>query len=226
MHSGIDPTLGWPLMARGPGRPSAGAREAIVKATAELFDEQGLAKLTTKAVAERAGVSDASVYYHFKDKAGLLQAVIEDGLASFKEEDFAKAAAALSVADMLQRYGESLEAYFDSIHPVVTAMQADHELRERFRAYMSANDMGPHRGIRFLSSLLEGKKKAGLVRADADTQAVALLLQGAAFQRSAQRRIMGKGSGLPSMERTARELAALLVPPTGTPGSGRRKKPA
>src|SRR4051794_24487993 len=109
-------------MARGPGRPSAGAPGAGGEAAAGPVGEQGLAKLTTKAVADRAGVSDASVYYHFKDKAGLLQAVIEDGLASFKEEDFAQAAAALSVAEMLQRYGEALEAYFDSIHPVVTAM--------------------------------------------------------------------------------------------------------
>jgi AcrR family transcriptional regulator len=187
-------------------------REAIVKATAELFDEQGLAKLTTKEVAKRAGVSDASVYYHFKDKAGLLQAVIEDGLASFKEEDFAKAVAALSVEEMLRRYGEALEAYFDSIHPVVTAMQADRELRDRFRTYMSDNDMGPHRGIRFLSGLLDEQKKLGRVRPDADTQAVALLLQGASFQRSAQRRIMGKNTGLPSMQRTARTLAELLAP--------------
>jgi AcrR family transcriptional regulator len=194
------------------GRPSAGARDAIVQATAELFDEAGLAKLTTKAVAERAGVSDASVYYHFKDKAGLLQAVMEDGLASFKEEDFAKAAAALSVEEMLRRYGETLEAYFDSIHPIVTAMQADHELRDHFRDFMAANDMGPHRGIRFLSALLSGRDD---VRTDIDPQAVALLLQGAAFQRSAQRRIMGKSTGLPSMERTARQLAALLAPPPG-----------
>jgi len=194
------------------GRPSAGAREAIVKATAELFDEQGLAKLTTKAVAERAGVSDASVYYHFKDKAGLLQAVIEDGLASLKEEDFAKAVAALSLDEMLRLYGETLERYFDSIHPVITAMQSDHELRDQFREYMSANDMGPHRGIRLLSGLLEQRND---VRRDIDFQAVALLLQGAAFQRSAQRRIMGKSTGLPSMERTARQLAALLAPPPG-----------
>src|SRR3954470_23418695 len=132
MHSDIESTLGWALMPRGPGRPSAGAREAIGRATAELFEEQGLAKLTTKDVAERAGVSDASVYYHFKDKAGLLQAVIEDGLASFKEDDFRAVAGGLPLVDMLQRYGESLEQYFDMIHPVVTAMQADHELRERF----------------------------------------------------------------------------------------------
>ena len=31
-------------------------------------------------VAARAGVSDASVYYHFRDRAGLLQAVFEAGM--------------------------------------------------------------------------------------------------------------------------------------------------
>ena len=54
------------------GRPSAGIREAIVAATLELIEEQGLGGLTTKEVAARAGASEASVYYHFKDKVGLV----------------------------------------------------------------------------------------------------------------------------------------------------------
>jgi AcrR family transcriptional regulator len=53
------------------GRPSSGGREAILDAALALVREEGIARLTSRAVAARAGVSDASVYYHFKDRRGL-----------------------------------------------------------------------------------------------------------------------------------------------------------
>src|SRR4051812_50101602 len=62
------------------GRPPSGGREAILEATLALLRERGVARLTTRDVAERAGVSEASVYYHYTDKAGLLRAVFEAGL--------------------------------------------------------------------------------------------------------------------------------------------------
>ncbi|MCL2418084.1 MAG: TetR/AcrR family transcriptional regulator, partial [Conexibacteraceae bacterium] len=62
------------------GRPPSGGREAILDATLAVLREDGIANLTSRAVAARAGVSDASVYYHFRDRAGLLQAVFEHGM--------------------------------------------------------------------------------------------------------------------------------------------------
>src|SRR5579864_5011074 len=66
------------------GRPPSGGREAILDATLALLREQGIANLTSREVAARAGVSDASVYYHFGDRAGLLQAVFESGMKPLK----------------------------------------------------------------------------------------------------------------------------------------------
>src|SRR5580692_3939234 len=62
------------------GRPPSGQREAIVRTTLELLPDRGIAKLTTREIARHAGVSEASVYYHFTDRAGLLQAVFEEGM--------------------------------------------------------------------------------------------------------------------------------------------------
>ena len=69
------------------GRPSAGVREAILAATLDLAAEQGLTRLTTKEVARRAGASEASVFYHFGDKVGLLQAAMVAGLEPLMELD-------------------------------------------------------------------------------------------------------------------------------------------
>lgn len=45
----------------------------------ELVSEQGIAPLTLREVARRAGVSHAAPYHHFVDKTALLAAVAEEG---------------------------------------------------------------------------------------------------------------------------------------------------
>ena len=52
---------------------------ALVTAALEIIDESGVAALTLRAAARRAGVSHAAPAHHFGDKRGLLAAVAEDG---------------------------------------------------------------------------------------------------------------------------------------------------
>ncbi|WP_433182229.1 TetR/AcrR family transcriptional regulator [Actinoallomurus sp. CA-150999] len=54
-------------------------RRALVDAGRELVREQGVAGLTLRAAAARAGVSAAAPYRHFPDKESLLAAVIAEG---------------------------------------------------------------------------------------------------------------------------------------------------
>ncbi|MBR7825721.1 TetR/AcrR family transcriptional regulator [Actinospica sp. MGRD01-02] len=67
-----------------------GARERIVDAAAALLSEGGQAAVTTRAVAERAGVQAPAIYRLFGDKDGLLDAVTEHVMTGFAT---AKAAA-------------------------------------------------------------------------------------------------------------------------------------
>ena len=43
-------------------------------------------------------------------------------------------------------------------------------------AFVEANDLGPHKGVKLLGSYLRAQQKAGRVRADADADAIALLI--------------------------------------------------
>lgn len=74
---------------RGPGRPSEGAREALVEAARELFTEHDFHAVSTEQVLERAGVSRGAMYHHFPSKTDLFQAAWEamerDGLARFAQ---------------------------------------------------------------------------------------------------------------------------------------------
>ena len=59
--------------------------EEIVHAARGLFAEQGIARTSTKEVAERAGVARGLVYYYFPDKDTLVDAVLEGYVTEFVE---------------------------------------------------------------------------------------------------------------------------------------------
>lgn len=65
--------------------PAATAREEILDAAAELFAQRGYAATSTRSIAERVGIRQASLYYHFDNKeqilAELLEATVRPSLA-------------------------------------------------------------------------------------------------------------------------------------------------
>lgn len=72
-----------------PQRSHAGVEETrarILAATREIFERNGTRGTTTREVAERAGVNEATLFRHFGSKAALIGAMREDscGLEAFK----------------------------------------------------------------------------------------------------------------------------------------------
>jgi len=199
------------------GRPQAGVREAILAATLDLAAEQGLTRLTTKEVARRAGASEASVFYHFGDKVGLLQAAMVAGLEPLMELDPAVVAGAAegTVSESLLTIATSLERFFDRVLPVLGAIQGDSELRSAFMDRMAERDLGPHRGVELLSHSLTGMQRRGLVDPAADVEAVAVAIIGACLLRSWQRYLFGhrRGETIPGLPRTIDAIAGLLQGP-------------
>jgi TetR/AcrR family transcriptional regulator len=69
--------------ARRPGRPRRAAtadavRARLLRVAQEQFAERGYAAVSVRALARAAHVSPAMIAYYFRDKAGLLDAVLED----------------------------------------------------------------------------------------------------------------------------------------------------
>jgi AcrR family transcriptional regulator len=73
-----------------PNRSHAGAEETrlrILTAAREIYERNGTRGTTTREVAERAGVNEATLFRHFGSKAALLAAMREHacGLEAFRE---------------------------------------------------------------------------------------------------------------------------------------------
>ena len=57
----------------------------IINAALELFAEEGFKSTSTSKVAKRAGVSEGLIFRHFKNKDGLLEAIINEGECRAKD---------------------------------------------------------------------------------------------------------------------------------------------
>ena len=64
--------------SRGPYRTGVRRREQIISSATAVFGEYGYAGGSVRTIADRIGVSPASLLQHFGSKEGLLMAVLED----------------------------------------------------------------------------------------------------------------------------------------------------
>jgi AcrR family transcriptional regulator len=177
-----------------------------------VIRERGIARLTAREVAGLARVSEASVFYHYKDRFGLLQAVFEEGLRPLHELADRGISPGEDPREVLTLYGRTLEAFLDQALPVIAAAQSDAELRDAMAAYMSEHDLGPQRGVRALGDYFAVEQAAGRAAAGVDPHAVAMMFIGACYTRSSQRQMPLPNVELPSLEEIIGATVALMQP--------------
>jgi AcrR family transcriptional regulator len=154
---------------RRPGK--AATQQAILAAATQLFLERGYEGTTVADVGERAGVSRATVFWHFSDKGGLFREAFVRLLAPFRESlarDFHELPAPkrlheqLGVAELFARHhGSELAAFIgwgfespDHRESVVTALL---DLNQRFQGALIetiSEIVGPERDARALGAAL------------------------------------------------------------------------
>jgi AcrR family transcriptional regulator len=77
-------------------------RDQILEAAVELLGERGYAGLSISAVCDRADVAPTAIYWHFDNKAGLMEAVIAR-IGGYSDRILAEVAAAEKPAERLDR---------------------------------------------------------------------------------------------------------------------------
>jgi AcrR family transcriptional regulator len=196
------------------GRPPSGGREATLAAALEVLTERGTARLTTREVAQRAGVSEGSVFYHFTDRTGLLTAVIEDGVQSLGAMGQGRIVAD-DVEQGIAMFIRAVEGFLEKALVVMIAAQSEAELRTALAEHLQTKDMGPHRGVNVLVDFLRTRQKEGAIRPDVDVDTIAALVYASCFQRISQRMMISSAQGdlMPAPEVIAATMSHLLTGP-------------
>ena len=109
-------------------RNRADVRLGIVDVAARLLSEHGPASVTTRGVAEKAGVQAPTIYRLFGDKDGLLEAVAEHVMATYvsAKVDTVNAASAASVDPLDElRAGWQMHIDFSLANPALFHLLSD-----------------------------------------------------------------------------------------------------
>lgn len=188
-------------------------RRELLRRAAEMVVEGGVAQVSLRELARRAGVSHAAPAHHFGDKRGLLTALAAEGYALLAER----------LAEVSERTGEFLEvgvAYvaFAVEHP------AHFEVMYRPGLYDAADDAVVAARSRAAAALYSGAS-ARLPDADepaARTAALAAWSLVHGFASLWNSGALPPGLG-PDPAAAAREVAAVLFAGRPRPGPGSRE---
>ncbi len=156
------------------GRPRV--RDKILLAASELLEQKGVTGLTTRGVAKKAGVTEASVFNNFRDKAGLLQALLKEQMSEFTL--FSDALAEPVEPDLAAWLGRVFVAahnYFRLVLPLAGPQLS------RGRPARMAPSREHYMGHSALKNRLVELQELGVIEGSVDASAIALLLMGAAM---------------------------------------------
>ncbi|HET7052614.1 MAG TPA: TetR/AcrR family transcriptional regulator [Solirubrobacterales bacterium] len=158
---------------RAPGRPSEGAREALVEAAHDLFMERDFDQVSTEEILARSGVSRGTLYHHFPSKLDLFEAVY----VASEQRALARIGAALSTES------SPAEALVAAAKAYLRLCESDEELRRigltQSRAVLGWErwrELAGELGIGVVRALVTAAIEAGeLPPRDPETTAIVLL---------------------------------------------------
>ena len=139
-------------------------RTRIVDAAARLLQEQGAAAVTTRGVAEVAGVQAPTIYRLFGDKDGLLDAVAEHVFATYVSAKAATVDALTDDVDPLDdlRAGWQAQLDFGLANPMLTTMLTDPARGRRSTAARAGLDPAPFSGHSMRAGFATSAAAAGV----------------------------------------------------------------
>jgi len=144
--------------------------ERVLRAAGELFAERGYAGTTTRAIAERAGVNEVTLFRRFENKAGILRAM---------GERFAETAAGFSAGrqpDPEDTHATLLALAHSEISSAVENGGAAIRLAFDARTVPEVADLlgdGPKRNMEALAAYMAMRQDAGDLRSDIEPHVLA-----------------------------------------------------
>jgi AcrR family transcriptional regulator len=118
-----------------PAAAETDLRERVIDASVALIDEKGLAGLSMREVARRAGVSHQAPYHYFADREAILAAVCERGFGMLHERIAAARTGCRSAGEQLERaalayvgFAREQPAYFRMMFRPELVEHKKHEL--------------------------------------------------------------------------------------------------
>jgi len=201
-----------PVMRKRSG--TVDTKDRLLDAVAKLMRTRGLARLTTRDIAEAAGVAEGTMYNHFRDKSELLIAFLQRAAPATMREtmsDLPLQIGQRTLRENLQSVVGAILTFHRQVAPVICSLLADTALMKAARKELVARGAGPRLSADRLAAYLAAEQKLGRVSPGADVYAAAELLLGASFKIAVEDYLFGTATTAATDSKLARKLAEGIV---------------
>jgi AcrR family transcriptional regulator len=166
------------LPAKSVGRPrSEGCRQKVLAAADTLFTRDGLTRMSVDAVAQQAGVSKATIYRWWPNKA----AIVMEALLNSSEAEVYVPTSPYPEEDLIARVRRTVALFRGPRGRVIASLigqaQSDPEIAEAYRQHL----LGPRRVA--MRAAIQRAVDAGIYRPDIDFDLATDVLYGPLYQR-------------------------------------------
>lgn len=182
-------------------------RDSLIITAIEIIDELGILALSTREIAKRQGVSEATLFRHYKSKNELLIAVLEyfiqfdeDIFLTTQKRGLAPKEAIVHFISLLSGYYENYPA-ITSIMQMIDVLRYDSELGDKVKNIFNKR-------IELIKQLVEEAQLKGEIRQDMDSENIAIAISGFCRELCLKWRIENKKFSL--KEQTVLMLNVLL----------------
>ena len=193
----------------------------ILTAAAELFGERGYKGTTTRALAERAGVNEVTIFRYFGNKQGVLKALGASWASNFAGLAVDELSGTGDTASMLVRLAQIETAWARQSGAVAMRLALDRKTSPEVAEAMGEG--GPEDNFLGLVAYLAKQQDAGDLRADLDPRVMAEVFFALTSSLAMSRQLLSDGRITYDMpeEEVGRQVLELYL--TGV-GPNRRKQ--
>lgn len=187
-------------------------RTRILQAAADIMYHKGIARATTKEIAQRAGCSEGNLYNHFDSKEEIFLAILNEELPEFVPllATLPDRVGSGAVRESVREIVRAALRFFHQSIPMGAAFFAERDLLARHRTLLKVRDAGPHKFNEAIAAYLCGEQARGRLAANVDPATLADLLLGAAFMRAYWRQFIGEETSAKSDEEFIESLIQTL----------------
>ncbi|MDF2542973.1 MAG: transcriptional regulator TetR family [Herbinix sp.] len=152
-------------------------KERLIITAIEIIDELGIQSLSTREIAKRQGISEATLFRHFLNKNELLAAILRF-FAQFDDDIYQTTKLKqLNPKEAFMFFMTSYAEYYENYPAITSIMQIYEFLRYEPGLEDVIRDITEKR-YRYVRSLLEDMKQANIVRVQADIDIITDLIVG------------------------------------------------
>jgi AcrR family transcriptional regulator len=174
------------------GRPSR--RPEIIAATEALIRTKGLAGVTTRAIAQQVGCSEAALYVHFDGRLDLLLAVLEESLPNMLVplRALEEATGKYTPQKNLRKALRAIYSFHERVIPMLGSLFADPELLTAYRESLTGRKKGPHGAIGRLQRYIAAEQELNRLPSGLDSEVSATVLMSSSFFKAFMAKFFGE----------------------------------